>query len=120
MNFSKSFGERELPHDWQDDITPVHKKGEKEFASNYRRISLTSIVCKVMESIIMMVDGILAYIVSKKRLTNLQHRFVPRKSCQSKLLLMLHFPTESIENGTHADLVYLDFAKAFDTQPHKK
>ena len=33
---------------------------------------------------------------------------------------MLHFPTELIENGTHADLVYLDFAKAFDTQPHKK
>ena len=64
MNFSKSFGERELPQDWQDDnITPLHKKGEKEFASNYRPISLTSTVCKVMESIIMMVDGILAYML---------------------------------------------------------
>ena len=99
----------------------MHKKGEKEFVSNYRPISLTSIVCKIIESIITMVDGILAYIVSKKLLTNLQHGFVPGKSCQSNVLLMLNFPTESIENGTDADLVYLDFANfAFDTQPHKK
>ena len=28
---------------------------------------------------------------------------------------MLNFLTESIENGTDADLVYLDFAKAFDS-----
>ena len=78
--FSKSFSEGELPQDWKDAIiTPLHKKGEKEFASNYRPISLTSIVCKVMESIIK--DGILAYMVSNKLLTNLQHGFVPGKSC---------------------------------------
>ena len=55
-----------------------------------------------------------------KLLTNLQHEFVPGKSCQSKLLLMLNFLTESIENGTDADLVYLDFAKAFDSVPHNR
>ena len=49
----------ELPQDWKDAIiTPLHKKGEKEFASNDRPISLISIVCKVMESIIK--DDILA------------------------------------------------------------
>ena len=33
---------------------------------------------------------------------------------------MLNFLTESIENETNADLVYLDFAKAIDSVPHKR
>ena len=93
-------------------------KEEEEFATNYRPISLTSIVCKVMESIIK--DDILAYMVSNKLLTNLQHRFVPGKSCQSNLLLMLNFLTKPIENGTYAYLVYLEFAKAFDSVQHNR
>ena len=77
--FSKSFSEGELPQDWKDAIiTPLHKKGEKEFASHYRPISLTSVVSKVMESIIK--DDIFAYMVSNKLLTNLQHGFVPGKN----------------------------------------
>ena len=57
--FSNSFSEGELPQDWKYAfITPLHKKGEKKFAGNYRPISLISIVCKVMESIIK--DDILA------------------------------------------------------------
>ena len=72
--FSKSFSEGELPQDWKDSIiTSLHKKAEKEFGSNYRPISLTSIVCKVMESIIK--DDILAYIVSNKLLRNPQLTF---------------------------------------------
>ena len=77
--FSKSFSEGQLPQNWKDVIiTPLHKKGGKEFASNYRLISLTSIGCKVMESMIK--DDILAYLVSSKLLTNLQHGFVLGKS----------------------------------------
>ena len=71
-----------------------------------------------MESIIK--GDIYAYMVSNKLLTNLQHGFVPGKSCQSNLLLMLNFLTKSIENETDTDLVYLDFAKAFDSVPHNR
>ena len=117
--FSKSFSEGELSRDWKEDIiSPLHKKGEKEFAGNYRPISLTSIVCKAMESINK--DDILAYMVSNKLLINLQHGFVLGKSCQSNLLLTLNFLTESIENGNDADLVYLHFTKAFDSVPHNR
>ena len=71
-----------------------------------------------MKSIIQ--DDILAYTVSKKLLTNLQHGFVPGKSWQTNLLLMLNLLTELIENGTDADLVYLGFAKSFDSVPHNR
>ena len=53
----------------------------------------------------LIIKDILAYMVSNKLLTNLQHRFVPGQSFQSNLLLMLNFLTESIENGTDADIV---------------
>ena len=56
-----------------------------------------------MESIIK--DDILAYMVRNKLLTNLQHGLVPGISWQSNLLLMFNFLTESIENGTNADIV---------------
>ena len=101
-----------------DFITPLHKKGEKEFSSNYGPISLNSVVCQVKESIIK--DGILADMVSNELLTNLQHEFVPEKSCQCSLLLMLNFLTKSIENENDVVLVYLDFAKAFDSARYNR
>ena len=117
--FSTSFSEGELAQNWKDAIiNPSHKKEEKEFARNYRPISLTSIVCKVLESIIK--SDILAYMVSNKLWRNLQHGFIPGKSWQFNLILMLNFPTKSINNGTDADLVYLDFPKAFDSVPHNR
>ena len=77
--FSKSCSEGELPQDWKDVIvTPFHKRGENGFVSNYGPISLTSIVFKVLESIIK--GDILAYMVSNKLLTSLHYGFVPEKA----------------------------------------
>ena len=43
----------ECPDDWKcANVTPIHKKGDRTDPSNYRPVSLTSQVCKVMESIV--------------------------------------------------------------------
>jgi len=40
------------PNDWKlADVAPVFKKGDHKFPSNYRPISLTPVICKVMESV---------------------------------------------------------------------
>ena len=48
-----SFNAKELPLEWKyANITPLHKKGPLTEVGNYRPVSLTNIVCKLLESII--------------------------------------------------------------------
>ena len=51
--FSKSYYSGAIPDEWKAAlVVPVHKKGAKSFVSNYRTISLTCIIMKVMEIIV--------------------------------------------------------------------
>ena len=51
--FKKSIDAGELPSHWlQALITPIFKKGSKTAAENYRPVSLTCILCKVLEKLI--------------------------------------------------------------------
>ena len=53
-------------------------------------------------------------------LKNTQHGFRRGKSCLSNLLVFLDKVTQCVENGDDIDVVYLDFAKAFDKVPHQR
>ena len=51
--FSKSLYSGAIPDEWKAAlVVPVHKKGAKSKVSNYRPISLTCIIMKVMEIIV--------------------------------------------------------------------
>ena len=53
--FTKTFIEGQLPQNWKDVlVTPLHKKGEKELASNYCPISLTHIHVKLWNPLLKM------------------------------------------------------------------
>ena len=48
--FKKSLEEGVVSKTWKvGQITPIFKKGEKNICDNYRPVSLTCTVCKVME-----------------------------------------------------------------------
>ena len=62
----------------------------------------------------------LKFLEENKLLANEQHGFVPKKSFVTNLLKTLDFVTEVLAEGELVDVIYLDFAKAFDTVPHKR
>ena len=118
--FTKQLEEGSLPKVWKDaNVTPIYKKkGDKSNPGNYRPISLTSIVCKVMESIIR--DDVMKHLNDNELLSCNQHGFVPKRSCVTNLLDIMDKWTDTLDTGAPVDAVYLDFAKAFDSVPQKR
>ena len=108
MIFDKSLQQGIIPEDWRDaQVTPPFKKGEKANPSNYRPVSLTSILCNVMEGIVR--DKVMK---QHSLLTSCQHGFVT-----TNLLSALEDWTEMLHTGVSIDAIYLDFLTAFDSVP---
>ena len=50
---TKSLTEGNVPNEWTSaDICPIFKKGKRQCPEKYRPVSLTSVVCKILETLI--------------------------------------------------------------------
>ena len=108
-----------LPKDWKKAfVSPIYKKGARNIAENYRPISLTSVVCKLMEKFIK--DAVLNHLIENKLLSKKQFGFVCGRSTVTQLLNYVDKCAEIIANGGVVDSIYFDFSKAFDTVPHQR
>ena len=116
--FQKSL--KEGAHDsWKKAIiAAIYKKGKKSDPGNYRPVSLTSVISKVMESIVR--DAMVAHLMKNNLFTNDQHGFVPGRDCITQLLVCMEIWTQMIEDGVCFDVIYTDFSKAFDSVPHER
>ena len=113
--FNQSLSSGQIPTEWKSaNITPIHKKDSKEPAENYRPISLLPIVSKVLERCVFncLYDHV------NNLITPLQHGFLRNRSCVTQLLSVLHTIGRNLDKNIQADVIYLDFAKAFDTVDH--
>ena len=99
-------------------ITPIHKKGPKHQVANYHPISLTSILCKIMEKITR--DALVEHMEDNEFFTAHQHGFRKGRSCATQLIEVLEEWTDNLDKHNSIDAIYLDFQKAFDTVPHKR
>ena len=53
--FNMSLQEGIVPLEWKEaNIVPLFKKGSRNKSVNYRQVSLTSVICKLLETIIIM------------------------------------------------------------------
>lgn len=119
MIYNESLQSGQVPDDWKKaNVTPIFKKGSKTLPGNYRPVSLTSIPCKIMESCLR--DGIVDHLVTNSLINASQHGFMRRKSCTTNLLEFLETLTTAQDEGKAIDVIYLDFAKAFDKVPHRR
>ena len=117
--FKTSLHSNTQPESWKEaNITPIHKKGSKCSRRNYRPISLTSIVCKMLETIIKMT--LIKYMVDNRYLSDKQFGFLPGRSTVLQLLKVLDQWTEILDSGGEVDVVYCDFQKAFDQVSHSR
>ena len=108
-----------VPRDWTvGRIVPIFKKGDKHDPGNYRPVSLTAVLCKVLESLIR--DELIRHLSDLELLACGQHGFRPKRSCNSQLVEVLDDWSKALESGHSIDVLYLDFKKAFDSVPHHR
>ena len=67
----------------------------------------------------MVVSNIMKHVQKEKILSDCQHGFRARRSCETQLVTLVHDLTSAMDRETHKDMVILDFSKAFDHVPHK-
>jgi hypothetical protein len=117
--FRKSISTGEVPDEWKKaNVTPIFKKGTKKDPGNYRPVSLTSVCCKMLESILR--DALMDHLTCNNLLKASQHGFMPGKSCTTNLLEFFEKTTQAIDAGLPFDVIFLDFAKAFDKVPRER
>ena len=106
-----------LPQDWiSAHIVPVHKKNDKSNPSNYRPISLTSIVVKTLEKLVH--RAVITALERQGLLSNYQHGFCARRSTVGLLSEAVHDWALALEQRNSVHSLFLDLAKAFDSVPH--
>ena len=117
--FNLSFKERIGPSEWKEaNIAPLVKKGSRSKTENYRPVSLTSVLCKLLETFIR--DHMVEFLVKHKLITESQQGFLKARCCLPNLLCFLENITKWVDDGSPVDVVYLDVQKAFDKVPRQR
>ena len=115
---NKSLRNADIPPCWKEaTITPIFKrKGNKWDSLQYRPISLTSQIMKILERIIR--TYLLHFLEINDLLLDSQHGFRPNRSTVSQLLDQYEQILEALTNKFNIDIIMLDYSKAFDKINH--
>ena len=117
--FNRLMEEGGVPAIWRlANVCPIFKKGAKGDPANYRPVSLTCVVGKVMESLIR--DKIVEHLERHGLIRPSQHGFMSGRSTATNMLVYMETLTKLMAEGHAVDVLYLDFAKAFDNVPHER
>ena len=109
--FQSSLQQGKVPDDWkQSNVIPIFKKGDRSSAANYRPISLTSVCSKILEHIIH--SQIMRHLDAHQILSDQQHGFRKKSSCESQQILTIQDLVSSKEEHEQMDAVFMDFNKA--------
>ena len=83
--FNMSLQEGSVPLDWKEaNIIHLFKKGSRNKSVTYRQVSLTSVICKLLETIIR--DHMMDFLINHKLINPSQHGFLKAKSCLTNLV----------------------------------
>ena len=115
--FNKSIRSGTIPNKWkQANVTLIPKGSNFSNVSNYRPISLLSILSKLLER--HMHGLIYQYLLANHPLAIKQWGFQPHKSTVSALPDATYKWSNFLDIGLEVCIVYFDLKKAFDSVPH--
>ena len=106
-----------LSGDWKKaTLIPIHNGSDRSLITNFRPVSLTSVVCKQMEHVIV---SYLRQVWDKNYLLYVgQHGFRPGYSCESQVITVCQDIADSLDNRDRIDAIITEFSKTFDLFPH--
>jgi hypothetical protein len=113
--------EGQFPDIWKEAIVvPVPKVQSSSQPSDYRPISLLSLISKLIES---QLNEVLTDLI-EPQLSDSQYGFRRNRSTSEAILFLQHLilrgfeKCEKCKTAAKVAVIYFDFAKAFDTVPH--
>jgi hypothetical protein len=87
-------------------VVPIYKGGDRSLITNYRPVSLTSVVCKQMEHV--MASYLRQVWDNNKWLYEGQHGFRPGYSCESQVITVCQDIADSMGNGDRIDAIVIE------------
>ena len=117
--YNNILNSHEIPEDWRSAIiSALFKKGDKTDPGNYRPVSLTCIICKILESIIY--DHIVKHMIENNLFSKHQYGFISKRSAALQLINVLEIWSNILDEDGIIDNINMDFQKAFDSVPHRR
>lgn len=116
--FNKSIEEGIFPVHFKTAIViPLFKSGEKYKLTNYRPISLLSVISKVFEKL--MHKRLTDFLCKQNFFSENQYGFLPRKSVDLALTNHIAEIVKGVEKVDETIAIYCDIKKAFDSVSHE-
>ena len=116
--FNRSLKDSKFPSVWKRaNVVPIHKKDSRSDPSNYRPISLTSILSKIFEKAV--VKYLLIYLLINNLIYEYQSGFLPKHSPTHQLLEIYHCIVSNLKDNMATSIVFADISRAFDRLSHR-
>ena len=115
--FNLSIKTGSFPSLWKkSNIVPIPKANDNHNPSNYRPISLLSILGKLLEKHVHHITA--KHVSTNPQFANVQWGFQSGKSTVTALLATTYDWFQMLDSGKEVCAVFFDIQKAFDTIPH--
>ena len=107
--WNESYSPQQTREAW---ISPVWKGDNKMLPANYRPIALTNGLSKIYEGIVR--EAIIKHLENFGIFDDTQHGSQKGRSTMTQLLCQVDTVLDMINDGDNCEIVFLDFAKAYD------
>lgn len=115
---NRSLHEGTVPSRWKvAKVIPLHKKGDKNSANNYRPISLLPCMSKILEKIVQ--KHLINFLQINNILSKDQSGFRPKHSTCTALTKVTDEWLSSADKRSYTGALFIDLKKAFDMVDHK-